>query len=157
LGQLNGRQWGLVAIVAGSPLLCAFLLGGLHPLLLQPVLGTTLGGLSWVLAALLGLVGGLLFARRLARLQQSPGLMASPVRRSLGLILAALPPIGLCVAPAVLLLLAGPAYATSLSYEEGLGQQAATTLHSTVSNLADQVRRGLPRQLPLAPEPSPRW
>jgi hypothetical protein len=157
LGQLNGRQWGLVAIVAGSPLLCALLLGGLYPLLLQPVLGTALGGLSWALAGLLGLVGGFLFARGLIRLHGSPTLRSSPKRRSLGLVLAALPPIGLCIAPAVLLLLAGPAYAMSLSSQEGPGQQRAATLHSTVFELAGQARRSLPRQLPLVPSPAPQW
>lgn len=157
MGRLNGRQWGLVSIVAASPVVLACLLGVLQPALLQPVLGTMVGGLSWALACLLGWVGGLLFARGLARWQGASACTASPVRRSLGLVLAALPPIALCIAPAVMLLLAGPAYATSLSYREGLGAQPVTSLHSAAFDFVNNVKRNLPRRLPVLPGPTPRW
>lgn len=158
MARLNGRQWGLVAIVAVSPLVLAVLMGMLQPLLLRPVLGTPVGGLSWVVACALGLVGGLLFARGLARQQDASDLQAaSPVRRSLGLVLAVLPPLGLCIAPAVMLLLAGPAYATSLAHQESVGTRAVTTLHSAAADLVGQLRRNMPRQLPRVPSPSPQW
>ncbi|MDY7224741.1 hypothetical protein [Hyalangium rubrum] len=156
MARLNGRQWGLVLIIAGSPVVLACLLGVLQPTLLRPVLGTAVGGMSWGLACLLGWVGGLLFARGLAKLQRSPG-FASPVRRSFGLVLAALPPLGLCIVPAVVLLLGGPVYATSLSYRENIGQRTVTSLHSAASDFANNVRRNLPRQLPRLPSPSPQW
>jgi hypothetical protein len=144
----------LVAIVAVSPVVLAVLIGLLQPMLLQSVMGTPVGGLSWLLACALGLVGGLLFARGLAKQQDR---QVSPVRRSLGLVLAALPPIGLCIAPAVMLLLAGPAYATSLAHQENVGTQAVTTLHSAAFDFVNQVRRSMPRQLPMMPSPSPQW
>jgi short subunit fatty acids transporter len=147
-----------VAIVAVSPLVLAVLKGMLQPMLLRPVLGTPVGGLSWVVACGLGLVGGLLFARGLARQQDASDLeAASPVRRSLGLVLAVLPPLGLCIAPAVMLLLAGPAYATSLAHQESVGTRAVTTLHSAAFDFVGQLRRNMPRQLPSAPSPSPQW
>jgi hypothetical protein len=154
VARLNGRQWGLVAIVSISPWVLAVLMGLLQPMVLRPVLGSPVGGLSWLLACGLGLVGGLLFARGLARQHD---LSASPGRRSLGLVLAALPPIGLCIAPAVMLLLAGPAYATSLAYQEHVGERAVTTLNSAAMDFAHQLRRSLPRQLPMMPSPSPQW
>ncbi len=154
MARLNARQWGLVAIIAVSPWVLAVLMGLLQPMLLRPVFGTSVGGLSWVAACALGLVGGLLFARGLARQQD---LQASPLRRSLGLVLAALPPIGLCIAPAVMLLLAGPAYATSLARQENVSERAVTTLQSAAFDFVSQVRRGMPRQLPMMPSPSPQW
>lgn len=154
MARLNGRQWGLVAIVSCSPLVLAVLMGLLQPMMLRPVLGSPVGGLSWLLACVLGLVGGLLFARGLARQQV---LVASPVRRSLGLVFAALPPIGLCIAPAVMLLLAGPAYATSLAYQENVGTRAVTSLNSAAMDFANQLKRSMPRQLPTLPSPSPQW
>ena len=154
MARLNGRQWGLVAIVSSSPLVLAVLMGLLQPMMLGPVLGTPVGGLSWVLACVLGLMGGLLFARGLAKQQ---GEAVSPVRRSLGLVFAALPPIGLCIAPAVMLLLAGPAYATSLEYKENVGARAVTSLNSAAMDFANQLRRSMPRQLPTLPSPAPQW
>jgi hypothetical protein len=154
VARLNGRQWGLVAIVASSPIMLAVLIGLLQPMMLGPVLGSPVGGLSWLLACVLGLVGGLLFARGLARQQE---LTASPVRRSLGLVFAALPPIGLCIAPAVMLLLAGPAYATSLASRENVSERTVTTLNSAAMDFVSQVRRSMPRRLPMMPSPSPQW
>lgn len=154
MAGLNGRQWGLVAIVAASPVVLAVLIGLMQPLMLRPVLGTPVGGLSWLLACVLGVVGGLLFARGLAR---QPQVELSPVRRSLGLVFAALPPIALCIAPAVMLLLAGPAYATSLAYEENVSQRAVTSLNSAAFDFANQLKRSLPRRLPALPSPSPRY
>jgi hypothetical protein len=126
-------------------------------MLLRPVLGTSVGGLSWVLACALGLVGGLMFARRLARQQNALVAQVSPVRRSLGLVFAALPPIGLCIAPAVMLLLAGPAYATSLAHKQNVSGQAVTTLQSSAAGFVGQLRRNLPRRVPSVPSPSPQW
>lgn len=154
MARLNGRQWGLVAIVSGSPLVLAVLIGLMQPMMLKPVLGTPVGGLSWLLACVLGVVGGLVFARGLAR---QPREADSPVRRSLGLVFAALPPIGLCITPAVMLLLAGPAYTTSLAYKESVSQRAVTSLNSAALDFAHQLKRSLPRQLPTLPSPSPRW
>jgi hypothetical protein len=154
VARLNGRQWGLVAIVSSSPLVLAVLLGLLQPMMLGPVLGTPVGGLSWLLACVLGLVGGLLFARGLSRRQD---VAVSPVRRSLGLVFAALPPIGLCITPAVMLLLAGPAYATSLASQENVGARAVTSLNSAAMDFAHRLRRSMPRQLPAMPSPSPQW
>ncbi len=154
MARLNGRQWGLVAIVSSSPLVLAVLMGLLQPMLLGPVLGSPVGGLSWLVACALGLVGGLLFARGLAKQQDQA---ASPGRRSLGLVFAALPPIALCIAPAVMLLLAGPAYATSLASQERVGERTVTTLSSAAMDLAGQLRRSMPRRLPMMPSPSPQW
>jgi len=154
VARLNGRQWGLVAIVSSSPLVLAVLMGLLQPMLLGPVLGSPVGGLSWVGACALGMVGGLLFARGLAKQQDQ---VSSPVRRSLGLVFAALPPIGLCIAPAVMLLLAGPAYATSLASQEQVGERTVTTLSSAAMDFASQLRRSVPRRLPMMPSPSPQW
>jgi hypothetical protein len=151
VARIEGGQWGLVAIVAGSPLAAGLLLGSLQPMLLRTVLGTPVGGLSWALACLLGCVGGLVFARGLARLRDSTDLTASALRRSLGLVLAALPPIGLCIVPALMLLLAGPAYATVLSQRESMSEQAGTTVRSAASGFMGAVKRTLPRQLPLVP------
>jgi hypothetical protein len=156
VARLNGRQWGLVLVVSSSPLVLAVLMGLLQPMMLRPVLGTPVGGLSWLLACVLGLVGGLFFARGLAKQQQD--VPASPVRRSLGLVFAALPPIGLCIAPAVMLLLAGPAYATSLVYKETVSVRAVTSLNSAAMDFANQLRRSMPRQLPAFPSPTtPQW
>ena len=108
--RLAGRQWGLVAMVAGTPFLFAFLLAAASPGLIQPVLGTALGGASWVLAALLGLLGGALFAGCLGTLAGSPALATSPLRRvAAGWCSRRASPLGLCIVPALcLLLIAGP-------------------------------------------------
>lgn len=151
MARLDGRQWGLVAIVAGSPLLVALLLGSLQPLVLRPVLSTPVGGLSWALACLLGWVGGLYFARGLVRLRGSMAFATSSLRRTLGLVLAAIPPIALCIVPALMLLLAGPAYATVASQRESVSAQAETTIRSAATGLLGAVKRTLPRKLPLLP------
>ncbi len=151
MARLDGRQWGLVVIVAGSPLLVALLLGSLQPWVLRPVLNTPVGGLSWALACLLGWVGGLFFAWGLARLRGSVAFATSSVRRALGLVLAAIPPIALCIVPALMLLLAGPAYATVASQRESMSEQAGTTIRSAATDLMGAVKRTLPRRFPLLP------
>lgn len=148
--RLTGHQWGLVAMVAGTPFLFAFLLTAASPGLVEPVLGTALGGASWLLAALLGLLGGAVFAGCLGTLAQSPGLTHSPIRRSLGLVFASLVPLGLCIVPALCLLLAGPALAMRL-------ERGELTPHETRSDLprelAQRLRQQLLRELPNLP----RW
>lgn len=151
MARLDGRQWGLVVIVAGSPLLVALLLGSLQPLVLRPVTSTLVGGLSWVLACLLGWVGGLFFAWGLMRLRGSMAFATSSLRRALGLVLAALPPIALCIVPALMLLLAGPAYATVASQHERMTEQAGTTFRSAAVGFMGAVKRSLPSRLPLLP------
>jgi hypothetical protein len=151
VARLDGRQWGLVAIVAGSPLLVALLLGSLQPLVLRPVMSTLVGGLSWVLACLLGWVGGLFFARGLVRLRGSMAFATSSLRRALGLVLAALPPIALCIVPALMLLLAGPAYATVASQRESMSEQTGTTIRSAAVGFMGAMKRSLPSRLPLLP------
>jgi hypothetical protein len=151
VARLDGRQWGLVAIVAGSPLLVALLLGSLQPLVLRPVTSTLVGALSWVLACLLGWVGGLFFAWGLARLRGSMAFASSSLRRALGLVLAALPPIALCIVPALMLLLAGPAYAMVASQRESVNEQTGMTIRSAAVGFMGAVKRGLPSRLPLLP------
>jgi hypothetical protein len=123
----------------------------LQPLVLRPVLSTPAGGLSWAVACLLGWVGGLYFARGLVRLRGSMAFTASALRRSLGLVLAALPPIALCIVPALVLLLAGPVYATAASQQESMSEQTGTTIRSAATGLLGAVKRTLPRKLPLLP------
>jgi hypothetical protein len=56
-----------------------------------------------------------------------------------------------------MLLLAGPAYATSLAYKENVSQRAVTSLNSAAFDFANQLKRSLPRRLPTLPSPSPRY
>lgn len=151
--RLEGRQWGLVAVVAGTPFVVAFLLAATSPRLVEPVLGTALGGASWLLAALLGLLGGAVFAGCLSGLAQSPGLRASPIRRVLGLLGAALVPVGLCVVPALCLLLAGPALALRL--ERGEAVRPARERFDSPRELAQRLRQQLPRVIPSLPQVNP--
>ncbi|HZH16440.1 MAG TPA: hypothetical protein VE057_18965 [Archangium sp.] len=146
--RLAGRQWGLVAVVASTPFLFAFLLAAASPGLVEPVLGTALGGASWVLAALLGLLGGVLFAGCLGTLAQSPGLSSSPIRRALGLVFASSVPLGLCIIPALCLLLAGPALAMRL--ERGTVMPREERLHPA-REFAERLKYQLPRVLPRMP------
>ena len=146
--RLKGRQWGLVGLVAGSPFFVAFLLAAESPEIIAPVLGTVPGAASWLLAALLGLLGGIVFAACLGRMEQSPELAASPVRRSLGLVLATLVPVVLCIVPAVCLLLAGPALAVRL--EQGAVMPREERLRSP-QEFAERLRHQLPRVLPNLP------
>jgi hypothetical protein len=146
--RLAGRQWGLVAVVASTPFLFAFLLAAASPGLVEPVLGTALGGASWLLAALLGLLGGALFAGFLGMLSRSPGVSASPVRRALGFVFASLVPLGLCIVPALCLLLAGPALAMRL--ERGAVMPREERL-SPARELAERLRYQLPQVLPRIP------
>ncbi|CAM3511288.1 hypothetical protein COSO111634_17825 [Corallococcus soli] len=146
---LNARQWGLVAIVAAGPFVLAFLLGAAAPELLEPVLGTPLGGLSWMLATGLGIVGGALFARILAALQR-PRIQASPTLRLVGTLGGAGAVVGLCIVPAVVLLLAGPAWATHLDRERLPAPQGLRSLRSSAVELVGQARRVIPHRLPLS-------
>lgn len=146
--RLAGRQWGLVAIVAGTPFLFAFLLAAASPGLIEPVLGTALGGASWGLAALLGLLGGALFAGCLGTLARAPALATSPLRRALGLVFATSVPLGLCIVPALCLLLAGPALAMRL--ERGAVMPREERFHPA-QELAERLRYQLPRVLPRIP------
>ncbi|MCY1077736.1 hypothetical protein [Archangium lansingense] len=146
--RLTGHQWGLVAMVAGTPFLFAFLLAASSPGLVEPVLGTALGGASWLLAALLGLLGGAVFAGCLGTLARSPAISASPVRRSLGLVFASLVPMGLCIVPALCLMLAGPALAMRL--ERGALRPREERFHPA-QELAERLRYQLPRVLPRIP------
>ncbi len=154
MARLNGRQWGLVAILSGSPLFLAMLLGAASPELLQAVLGTTLGGLSWVVATLLGCAGGALYASGLGRLEHVPGLVASPARRSAATVLAALPAVGLCLVPALFLLVAGPACATTLQ-NDAPHSPAVTSVRAAAFDVLGQVLRHLPRALPVGPRSNP--
>lgn len=145
---LAGRQWGLVAVVASTPFLFAFLLAASSPGLVEPVLGTVLGGASWGLAALLGLLGGAVFAGCLGTISRSPGIAASPLRRALGLVFASLVPLALCIVPALCLLLAGPALATR--FERGMVRPREERFHPALE-LAERLRYQLPRVLPRLP------
>ncbi len=152
MGRLDGRQWGLVAVVAASPLVLAFLLAASAPGLVEPVLGSLTGGMSWLLAGLLGLLGGLLFAGGLGRLETAPGFRASRVRRAMGTTLALLAPLVLCIVPAVFLLLAGPAVAVRIQR----GEEVATKASSRKPwELTERLKQGLPRSLPRLPLPRP--
>ncbi|MCY1047503.1 hypothetical protein OV208_39760 [Corallococcus sp. bb12-1] len=146
---LNARQWGLVAIVAAGPFVLAFLLGAAAPELLAPVLGTPLGGLSWLVATGLGILGGALFARILAALQR-PRIQKSPTLRRVGTLGGAGAVVSLCIVPAVMLLLAGPALATSLAREPLPAPQNLRSLRSNALELLGQARRVLPHRLPLS-------
>jgi hypothetical protein len=150
--RLKGRQWGLVVLVAGSPFLVAFLLAAQAPGLIEPVLGTALGGASWVLAAILGLLGGALFADALGRLEQSPELVASPLRRVSGLLFVSLAPVLLCIVPALCLLLAGPALAVRLEQDGGVPREMPLR---SPQDIAERLRHQLPRVLPNLPRVHP--
>jgi hypothetical protein len=153
MARLEARQWGLVALVAGSPFFFAFLLAAGNPGLVEPVLGTVLGGVSWLLAALLGLLGGAVFATFLGGLAQTPELNTSPLRRVGGLLFAASAPLLLCIVPAVCLLLAGPALALRLEQQ---GQAAPRErLPRSPQDIAEQLRHQLPRVLPNLPRMGP--
>ncbi|XXF75024.1 hypothetical protein P2318_18300 [Myxococcaceae bacterium GXIMD 01537] len=155
MARLNGRQWGLVALVAGSPLFLAALLGAAAPTLLDAALGTVLGGLSWAVAALLGGAGGALYASGLARLETVGVLTVSPRLRSAGTVLAALPSLVLCVVPALFLLFAGPAFATALEHEARPLSAAPVSLRASASDFLGRLRRDLPRALPVRPGSMP--
>ena len=148
--RLAGRQWGLVAIVASTPFLFALLLAAASPSLVEPVLGTALGGASWLLATLLGVLGGALFAGCLATLARSPTLANSPVRRAFGLVFASLVPMALCIVPALCLLLAGPALAMRL--EKAVVMPREERFHPA-QELAERLKYQLPRVLPRMPRP----
>ncbi len=150
--RLEGRQWGLVVLVAGSPFLVAFLLAVQAPGLIEPVLGTVLGGASWVLAAILGVLGGAVFADCLGRMEQSPELVASPVRRVTGLLFASLAPVLLCIVPAICLLLAGPALAVRLERDGDMPRELPIR---SPQDIAERLRHQLPRVLPNLPRVNP--
>jgi MFS family permease len=141
--KLEGRQWGLVALVALTPFFFAFLLAASAPGLVEPVLGTVLGGASWLLASVLGLLAGALFAGGLSVLTAATP-RPSPARRVLNLVAAALAPVGLCLVPALCLLLAGPMLALQLEQGEAPPElpRASTTLQ-----LVEGLRSQLPRML----------
>ncbi|WP_147443887.1 hypothetical protein [Corallococcus sicarius] len=147
--RLNARQWGLVAIVAAGPFVLAFLLAAAAPGLLEPVLGTPLGGLSWLLATLLGITGGALFARILAALQR-PRIQASATLRLVGTVGGAGMVVGLCIVPAVALLLAGPTLAMHLGREPLPAPHALRSLRGSAVELLGQARRAFPHRLPLS-------
>lgn len=153
--RLEGRQWGLVVMVAGTPFVVAFLLAAGSPGLAEPVLGTALGGASWLLAALLGVLGGVVFAGCLGGLAQSPGFRTSPIRRAFGLIGATLVPMGLCIVPALCLLLAGPALALRLERGESVLPHAAQERLDSPRQLAQRLRQQLPRVFPSLPQVNP--
>jgi hypothetical protein len=146
--RLAGHQWGLVAVVASTPFLFAFLLAASSPGLVEPVLGTVLGGTSWGLAVILGLLGGAVFAGCLGALSRSPAMAASPVRRVFGLVLATCVPLGLCIVPALCLMLTGPALAVRL--ERGVGMVRTERFHPA-QELAERLKYQLPRVLPRLP------
>jgi hypothetical protein len=143
-----GRQWGLVAMVAGSPFVLALLLAVASPGLVKPVLGTPVGAASWLLAALLGLLGGALFAGGLSWLQQEPGFHTLPARRTVGTVLAALVPLGLCIVPATCLLIAGPELASQVAQQQ---RPRAEGLLKSPAALAERLRQSLPRTMPALP------
>lgn len=149
MARLNGRQWGLVLIIAGSPLGLALLLAAVSPPLLHAAAGTVLGGLSWAVATLLGLAGGALYASGLGRLAQVPSLSASEARRSAATVLAALPSLGLCVVPAVFLLLAGPAFGSVMERKVESFTAPSSSIRSEAQDFAGRVLRQLPRALPF--------
>ncbi|ATB32951.1 hypothetical protein [Melittangium boletus] len=144
--RLEGRQWGLVVLVALTPFFFAFVLAALAPGLVQPVLGTVLGGASWMLAALLGLLGAALFAGCLSALTASSEAPPSRMRRALHLTAASLVPVGLCLVPALCLLLAGPVLALRLEHGEGVLREEPS--RSPQQRLMEGLLYQLPRLLP---------
>lgn len=157
MGRLNGRQWGLVAILSGSPLFLAMLLGTVSPELRQAALGTTLGGLSWAVAALLGGAAGALFASGLGRIESVPAVAVSPRRRSVATVLVALPCVALCVVPAVFLLIVGPACASAMERQEGSIIPSATSVSGAAYDVLGKVLRYMPRSIPLRQFDSLPW
>jgi len=149
VARLNGRQWGLVAILSVSPLFLAMLLAAASPELLQAVVGTTVGGLSWAVAGLLGGAAGALYASGLGRLEGVSSVTASPRRRSAATILAALPSVGLCLVPAVFLLLVGPAFATAMEREDAPLIPTSSSVSSAAYDVLGKVLRHMPRSIPL--------
>ena len=149
MGRLAGRQWGLVAVVAGTPFVFAFGLAAAAPELVHRVFGTALAGASWLLAALLGLLGGVLFAACLSVLSAPGAGLASRLRYTGGLVGASLATVGLCIVPALCLLLAGPALALRLERGE-VAVPEVLSLRSP-EQLAEQLRHHLPRKLPPLP------
>ncbi|RJS25135.1 hypothetical protein DRW03_08450 [Corallococcus sp. H22C18031201] len=144
-----------MGIIAASPLVLAFLLGANEPALLEPVLRTTVGGLSWVFAELLGLVGGALFAAILGAMQPAAALLP-PTRRAVGTIVGALAPVALCIVPAVALLLAGPTCATVLGQRHPNSEWGSFS--AAASELIIRAREQMPSRLPRLPEcPRPVW
>jgi hypothetical protein len=152
--RLNARHWGLVAIVAAAPFVLAFVLGAAAPELLRPVLGTPVGGLSWGLATVLGLVGGALFARILAALQR-PRIQGSPTLRVLGTVGGASMAVALCIVPAVVLMLAGPGWVLHQHLEALPEVPTARSLKANALDLLGQARRAYPHRLPLSFVPGP--
>ncbi|RKH68354.1 hypothetical protein [Corallococcus aberystwythensis] len=152
--RLNARHWGLVAIVAAAPFVLAFVLGASAPQLLEPVLGTPVGGLSWGLATVLGLVGGGLFARILAALQR-PRIQASPVLRLLGTVGGASAVVTLCIVPAVALMIIGPGWVLHQHLEALPAAPTARSLKTSAVDLLGQARRAYPHRLPLSLLPGP--
>ncbi|TSC20377.1 hypothetical protein [Corallococcus sp. Z5C101001] len=149
MDRLNARHWGLVAILASGPFVLAFVLGATAPELLQPVLGTPLGGLSWGLATLLGIIGGALFARILAALQR-PRIQASPPLRFLGTVGGASAVVALCIVPAVALLLVGPGWVLQQHLESLPVAPTVSSLKTSAEDLLGQARRAYPHRLPLS-------
>jgi|GEM_PF-2325715 len=144
--RLERRQWGLVVLVGLTPFFFAFTLAALAPGLVQPVLGTVLGGASWMLAALLGLLGAALFAVCLSTLSASSEGPPSRMRRTLHLTAASLVPVGLCLVPALCLLMAGPVLALRL--ERGDVAPRAESFRSPQQRLVEGLLYQLPRLLP---------
>ena len=151
MGRLTGRQWGLVAMVAGTPFVFAFVLAAAAPALLQRVLGTALGGASWFLAAVLGLVGGALFAGCLSQLSAPTASLSSRLRYTAGMAVASLVSVGLCIVPAFCLLLAGPALSARLERGEVMRPVVEQLNLSSPEALAEQLMHRLPRKLPNLP------
>jgi hypothetical protein len=152
MGRLTGRQWGLVAVVAGTPFVFAFWLAAAAPALLERVLGTALGGASWVFAALLGLLGGALFAGCLSQLAAPTASLGSRLRYTAGMATGALVSVGLCIVPAFCLLLAGPALSARLERGEVMRPVAEQLNLGSPEALAEQLMQRLPHQLPRLPQ-----
>jgi hypothetical protein len=142
--RLEGRQWGLVVLVGLAPFFVAFVLAASAPGIIAPVLGTVIGGASWVLSALLGVLGAALFAGGLGALRASyPG---TPTRARQAMHLtAAFLPVGLCLVPALCLLMAGPVLALRL--EQGQVAPRAQVTRSPQQRLVEALSL-LPRLLP---------
>jgi hypothetical protein len=144
--RLEARQWGLVAVVALSPFFFAFLLAASEPGLVQLVLGTVVGGVSWLLAALLGLLGGAVFALFLAGMARQ--LQGSPLQRVGGLLFATAAPLLLCIVPAVALLIAGPSLARGMEQGQVLPREMP---FRSPQDIAQRLRHQLPRVIPNLP------
>ena len=143
--RLEGRQWGLVGLVGLTPFFFAFVLAASVPGLIPPVLGTVIGGASWVLAALLGLLGAALLAGSLGALRASYEGTPTRARQALHLTAASLAPVALCLVPALCLLMAGPVLALRL--EHGPRAPRAQVTRSPQQRLVEALYQ-LPRLLP---------